>query len=324
MQTEMSRRQLLSVTAGAAACGLWGQSRSFLANERAQFREKEIVRSGMKLSLSVRVAETPGIKDKSAMAMSELITLAGDHGYGALCLRASQAGIHTDTETIERMSSEIRESGLTVSMVTGDLAVPRNNEQGPDGLRNITPYLDLCDAFGADLIRVCMKTDEDIAWARRASDEALERSIRLAHQAHTRSLFETVSDSLRVLSAVGRRNFGMIYEPANWMIAGQDYGRRTISRLRPFLFNVYVQNCRLHRDGLATANTWSRGSVSFDHIGLWDEGGVDFQEVFSGLQSIGYEGCVTVHQAFAGVMPVEQAVKKSAAFLRPLTVAGGE
>ena len=47
-------------------------------------------------------------------------------------------------------------------MVTGDLAVPRNNEHGPDGLRNITPYLDLCEAFGADLIRICMKKDEDI------------------------------------------------------------------------------------------------------------------------------------------------------------------
>ena len=55
-----------------------------------------------------------------------------------------------------------------------------------------------------------------------------------------------------------------------------------------------------------------------DHIGLWEEGGVDFEEVFRGLDAIGYGGYVTVHQAFAGVMPVEEAVARSARYLKPL------
>ena len=305
-----------------AAWGLAGRPTASLAKEIKQSTGNQVAASEMKLSLSVRVAETPGTKDKSTMTMRELITLARSHGYEALCLRASQAGIHTPPKTVDRMSREIRDAGLMVSMVTGDVAVPANNEHGPDGLRNITPHLDLCEVFGADLIRICMKKDEDIAWAQRASDEARERKLRLAHQAHTGSLFETVSGSLRVLKAIGRSNFGIIYEPANWMIAGQDYGIRTIKRLQPYLFNVYVQNCRLRQHGAASANTWSRGKVAFDHAGLWDEGGVDFAEVFAGLQEIDYRGFVTVHQAFAGVMPVEQAVRKSAAYLKPLTWPG--
>lgn len=324
MQRKLNRREVLGASVSAAAVGLVGRPTASLAGDIGQSTEKEFAGSEMKLSLSVRVAETPGTKDKSTMTMRELITLAKSHGYEALCLRASQAGIHTPPKTVKRMIREIREAGLVVSMVTGDLAVPRNNNHGPDGLRNITPYLDLCEAFGADLIRVCMKKDEDIAWARRAADEARERKFRLAHQAHTRSLFETVSGSLRVLKAIGRSNFGLIYEPANWMIAGQDYSSKTIKRLKPYLFNVYVQNCRLDRHGSATANTWSKGKVSFDHIGLWDGRGVDFADVFAGLQAIGYRGFVTVHQAFAGVMPVEQAVKKSATFLKPLTISREE
>ena len=66
------------------------------------------------------------------------------------------------------MKRKIDAAGLPVSMVTGDFAVPNNNDQGPDCLRKITPYLDLAHAFGASLIRVCMKKKEDIPWAQRA------------------------------------------------------------------------------------------------------------------------------------------------------------
>lgn len=218
------------------------------------------------------------------------------------------------------MSAKIRDAGLAVSMVTGDFYVPQNDAHGPDGLRNITPYLDLAEAFGADLIRICMKKDEDIEWAQKAADEAGERGIRLAHQAHNSSLFETVEGSLRVIEAVGRENFGIIYEPANWFVAGEDYGRHGIEAVQDYIFNVYVQNHRLNPDGEATLKTWGKGDVGVDHIGLWEKGGVNFEEVFAALHGIGYRGYVTVHQAFAGVMSVEEAVQKSYDYLKPLTV----
>ena len=146
----------------------------------------------MKLSLSARVAESFSNKEETSLNLAELIDLARNHGYRALCMRASQAGIHSPPERVSRMSRQIGEAGLKVSMVTGDFAVPRNDELGPAGLRNIAPCLDLAESFGADLIRVCMKKEEDIPWAQKASDSAAERGIRLAHQAHCASLFETV------------------------------------------------------------------------------------------------------------------------------------
>jgi sugar phosphate isomerase/epimerase len=306
-----------------ALAGLAGGSLTNPEARSAAAAEKGAQVPGMKLSLSVRVAEAFGSKEKSSMTIDQLIQLAKGHGYEALCMRGSQAGVHSPPEKVREMSAKIRAAGLAVSMVTGDFAVPRNDEHGPEGLRNITPYLDLAEAFGADLIRVCMKKEEDVPWAQKASDEARERGIRLAHQAHCASLFETVEGSLRVLQAVGRPNFGIIYEPANWLIAGQDYGSETIRKLRPYLFNVYVQNHRLRPGGEATIRTWTRGNVALDHIGLWEQGGVDCADVFGGLHQIGYQGYVTVHQAFAGIMPIETAVKRSAEYLRPLIRAQG-
>ena len=45
----------------------------------------------MKLSLSVRVAESFSDKRNSTMTIDELIAMAARYGYEALCMRASQA-----------------------------------------------------------------------------------------------------------------------------------------------------------------------------------------------------------------------------------------
>ena len=156
----------------------------------------------MKLSLSVRIAESFRSKEESTMRFDDLVELASTLGYEALCMRASQAGLQTSAARLQEMRQQLDAAKLPVSMVTGDFAVPRNDEEGPSGLRRITPYLDLAEVLGADLIRVCMKVDADIPWAQRAADEAAKRNIRLAHQSHLASLFETVEGSLRVLETI--------------------------------------------------------------------------------------------------------------------------
>jgi sugar phosphate isomerase/epimerase len=275
--------------------------------------------SRMKLSLSVRVAESFSDKTKTTLTLDQLIEIAKRTPYQALCMRASQGGIHTPKDRLQAMAQAIRSASLPVSMVTGDFAVPSNNDEGPQCLRNITPYLDLAQTFGSSLIRICMKKEEDIPWAQRASDEARERKIRLAHQSHCSSLFETISGSLDVLRRVNRPNFGIIYEPANWLISAQDYDKlSTFKRLQPWLMNVYVQNHLLRPEGKGFVDTWTRGRVPLDHIGLWEKGGVNFERVFEGLHAIGYSGYVTVHQAFAEIMTPADAARKSYDYLHPL------
>lgn len=269
----------------------------------------------MKLSLSVRVAEAFDNKEKSNMPFAEMAALAVKYKFRAVCMRASVAGIHTPVEVVRDLRRQLDDAKLAVSMVTGDFAVPSNNDNGPDGLRYIKPYLDLATELGAPLIRICMKQDEDIYWARRASDEAAERKIRLAHQSHTASMFESPQSAVQAMKAVGRANFGLIYEAANWFIAGKEYGPRAIEMVKPYLFNVYVQNHRLNPKGASPVQTWAKGEIRVDHIGIWEKGGADYDGVLGALKAQKYDGYVTIHQAFAGVMPVEESVRRSAEYL---------
>ena len=273
----------------------------------------------MKLSLSVRVAESFGNKRVSAIPLDELAGIAAKAGYDALCMRASVVGVHSAAGAAESVRRTVAAHGLTVSMVTADFAVPENSPEGPDSLRRITPSLDLAEALGADLIRICMKREEDIVHAQRASDEARERGLRLAHQSHTRSLFETVEGSVAALQAVGRANFGIIYEPANLALCGQAYGESTLRAFQPWLFNVYLQNHTPEPDGLHPMETWTRGEVMSTLRPLDAPGGIDFPGIFDALRAIGYDGYVTMHQAFGGDMTPEEATRRTATFLRELS-----
>lgn len=272
----------------------------------------------MELSLSVRVAESFGNKRVSAIPLDELAGIAAAAGYDALCMRASVVGVHSAAGAAARARRIAAAHGLTVSMVTADFAVPENSCEGPNSLRRITPSLDVAERLGADLIRICMKTEEDVVHAQRAADEARERGIRLAHQSHTRSLFETVEGSVAALRAVGRRNFGIIYEPANLALCGQGYGESTLRAFEPWLFNVYLQNHTPDPDGAQPMETWTRGEVMSTLRPLDARGGIDFPSIFDGLRAIGYDGYVTMHQAFGGAMTPAEATRRTASFLRGL------
>ncbi len=270
----------------------------------------------MQLSLSVRVAESFRNKRNLTIALPELAEIAQNAGYKALCMRASGVGTHSPPERILEVQHLLKKHNLFVSMATGDFAIPENGPNGPDSLHHITPHLDLADALACDLLRVCIKTDANIKPAQRAADEAAERGIRLAHQSHTQSLFETVAGSLDALQRIHRPNFGIIYEPANLALCGEDYGPDTLKRFAPYLFNVYLQNHVPDPHGDMPMTTWARGTVHSTLRSLNEPGGIDFQRVFDGLHAINYKGYITLHHAFGGDLPPDRAAVRSANFLK--------
>ena len=270
----------------------------------------------MKLSLSARVGEQFFNKRVAALTLSELADIAVASGYHAVCMRASQVGVHSPREKIEQAAALLKGRGLAVSMITGDFAIPENSDAGPGALRAITPFLDLAEAFDCTLIRVALRVEEDIEWARRASLEAGERNIRLVHQCHNQSLFEQVEPMLRVVERIGCDNFGITYEPANLELCGESYGADTIARLAPHLFNVYLQNQRLDPAGPSVITTWCRGPIHFEQIPLWDSRGIDFASVMAQLATAGYQGYVTVHQAGLNTPAIDGS--ESSRFLRSI------
>lgn len=252
------------------------------------------------------------------MSLEALADLAAAAGYQSLCMRASQVGIHSSPETVVKAASVLKAQGLSVSMVTGDFDTVYNNDRAPACLSNIGQYLQLALALKAPLIRVALKKDEDIAWAQRAADEAAARGLKLVHQCHTQSLFETVDGIERTLERIDRSNFGLIYEPANLELSGQEYGPETLQRLKPWMFNVYLQNQILKPDGKMKLNTWCRGPVAFDLIPIYAPGGIDFEGVFEGLAAIKYRGTVTVHQAGGPEELPSESAKATADYLKRL------
>ena len=269
----------------------------------------------MKLSLSVRVAEA-ACKTRLNVPFGDLVQLAKELGYSAVCMRASAAGVQTPSPKRLDMRKDVEDAGLFVSMVTADFDVPLNNAQGPNSLREIGPSLDVAEDFGCDLIRICMKSENDIEHAQRAADQAAERNIRLVHQCHTTSLFEEVEPSLKILEKIGRPNFGLIYEPANLMLCNQPYGEETLRKFLPYIMNVYVQNHAIDPAGPAELETWCLGPRRFRHIPIWEPGGVNFDDVIAGLKAVAYDGTFTIHQAFAELMGPREAAVESASYLR--------
>ena len=252
----------------------------------------------MELSLSVRIAEAPS-KDRLLIPFEEFAHIAAATGYRLVCMRPSVVHVATPPAQLQAVRQQLDTLGLSVSMATTDFNVPLNNDAGPSLLHEIDPHLDVAQQLGSNLIRVCMKTDDDIPAAQRAADKARLRGIRLAHQCHTDSLFETVDEIVDVLGRIDRENFGVIYEPANLMLCGQPYDTSTIRKLEPWLMNVYLQNHRLAHDGPEQLMTRVRGRVRYHDIPLWEAGGIDFDAVFRGLETVGYDGPVTVHQTLA-------------------------
>jgi sugar phosphate isomerase/epimerase len=171
------------------------------------------------------------------------------------------------------------------------------------------------------LIRVCIKTSDDLVAARRAASQAADRGLTLVHQCHVQSPFETVSQIERCLQEIDHPNFGLIFEAANLEECQQDYGPATIARLAPWIRNVYLQNQRLSPTGQITLDTWTQGPVSFDIIDIPEPGGIDFQSVFAGLHQIGYDGVVTVHQSAPQPSTnVHDSASKIASYLRAMIV----
>lgn len=272
----------------------------------------------MRLSLSTRVAEAPRRKDLALMGLDALIAVATDAGYRGLSMRASQVGLQSTPDEVRAARAAIDAAGLAVSMVTANFDVPANNERTGVALREIGRHLDLAQALGCDLVRVGMKALSDIPWARRAADEAAERGMRLAHQLHVCTLFESVETSLRVLRDVGRPNFGLTYEPSNLLVCGEDYGESTILAIAPHLFNVYLQNIAPRVGGPNTIETWVNGPIAYDLVDFGDPRGIDFPRVFDALSRAGYGGWVTVHHNVANGTDIAAGTRQIAGYLRTI------
>jgi len=272
----------------------------------------------MQLSLSGRIVEAEHIKTNSSLNFVEFAKLAARVGFQAVCVRATHLNSATPLERVREMRGILEENGLVASMVMLDKRVASQGSAPDAGtpLRNITPTLERASAIGADMIRVAIRDADDVIWAQRAADEAREHGICLAHQNHTKTPFETVAECVDMFARIDRPNFGLIAEPANFMLCGEDYGAEALKPLAAHIFNVYVQNLDVSDSGSSTIET-NRGVVCYERLNIGDPGGVNLEHFHEGLNAIGYTGFVTSNQpATAGTSTEELSKQVYAALAR--------
>ena len=115
--------------------------------------------------------------------------------------------------------------------------------------------------FGAKLIRCQIKKPEQLGWAQRACDEARERGLSIVHLSHPGTLFSNVDDAIDSLKKINRPNFGLTYEPVNWMDHPKGYGPDVIKSVAPWIFNVYSQNQKVRDAGVGGGEPVDAGSA---------------------------------------------------------------
>ena len=233
-------------------------------------------------------------------------------------MRASVVSVDSPAERVREVRRLLDDLGLAVSMVTGDVALAANTPDATRVLHEPEPYLRLAEQLRCDLVRVMLRSDDEVRLAQHVCDLAGERVIRLAHQTHFGTLFETVEGTLEVVRRIDRPNFGLTFEPSNLMMCGDDYGRTAVERLAPHLFNVYFQNMRQVPRGSVIWNTHSRGAVAAEYVPLADPRGIDLAEIVAALRSVGYDGWFTVHQPLRMGQSVPEAVREAHEVLAPL------
>lgn len=275
----------------------------------------------MKLSLSVRVAESAKRKDVADLPIEALAPLAKAAGFQALSMRASVVSVTSPPARVQAVKQVLAREGLTVSMVTGDIPLAANNAQATDAIRNIGPYLDLAEALDCRLVRVMTQHESDIALVQRAADIAAKRNLTLAHMTHWGTLIETVEDALRVVHAVNRPNFGVVYEAANTMACTPNFDPEAVRQLVPHLVNVMFQN--VHKDPASPIGFRSNrlGQVGLRYVPLADRSVLDAAAMVGTLREAGYDGWLTVHQPLRDGQTVPTAITEAAAvfgpFIRP-------
>ncbi len=252
------------------------------------------------------------------MTIEALAPAAKAAGFAGLSMRASQVSVETPTERVAEVARLIDAEGLAVSMVMGNLALAANTPDAPDVLRHIGPHLELADSLGCKLVRVMLQRSDDIAAAQRAADEAAERGISLAQQTHWGSVCETADEALDVVARVGRRNFGITFEPANLLACGERDVNAAVQRLAPHIVNFYHQNVRLDPAGSHRFPTRARGLVHIMYVPLDAPSDIPAGPLIESLRQSGYDGWVTVHQPLLDGQAVPDAIAEAARVFGPL------
>jgi len=265
----------------------------------------------MKLSLSCRIAELSNDKEKSFLPIEKLIKMAVNKGFKGISLRPSVVSTSTPKQNVLKIKDIFNLNKMFVSMITSNINLAKNDNDAANSLKNITPCLDLAEQLETSLVRIMIKHHDDIIFAKKALDEALERGIILTQQTHWGTLAETIDETLNLVKIIKRKNFGITYEPANLLACGSNSSLKGLEKLLPYVVNFYFQNIRLDKNGSHEFKTLGNGNVKVKYLPLNDKKGIDIYPLIDFLYKKKYDKWFTIHQPLREGQKVDEAIKEA-------------
>jgi len=265
----------------------------------------------MKLSLSCRIAELSNDKEKSFLPIEKLIKMAVNKGFKGMSLRPSVVSTSTPKQNILKIKDIFNLNKMFVSMITSNINLAKNDDNAANNLKNITPCLDLAERLETSLVRIMIKHHDDIIFAKKALDEALERGIILTQQTHWGTLAETIDETFNLVKIIKRKNFGITYEPANLLACGSDRSLKGLEKLLPYVVNFYFQNIRLDKNGSHEFKTLGNGNVKVKYLPLNDKKGIDIYPLIDFLYKKKYDKWFTIHQPLREGQKVAEAIEEA-------------
>jgi len=244
----------------------------------------------IKLGLSGRLIEAP---DGYQMPTTDFIRFAAEIGYQCVELRPrGQVTPQTTEAEVAAIRAALDAAGLVCAFVT--FGEPQTDDSKPAFGR----MCEITVGVGCPSIRVGVK---EIPWVQWACDVAAEHGLNLVSQIHTGTPLETVEGALETCAHLARENFGVAYEPGNFVLVGRDYGLAALQQLGDKLLSVSLQNIKPVPE-LEGPGVIAYGGRGFRRCRIGDPEGVDFEEVFEALHAVGYDGYATVIEPISEVM----------------------
>ncbi len=242
----------------------------------------------MKFSLSGRIIEVD--YKYCQMDVAEFGELAKQSGYDAVELRRTQIDADTSMEEVSRMADALNKIGIGVSRF------PAGSVKDAESLKQLSKFADMAEVLGCPYLVVGF---EEIPWIQKAADFLKERGLAIVIQVHTGGPFETPKLAVKTLKEIDRKNFGLMYDPTNYLEKDIDY-IAGIEQLKDSLFILSVQDAA-RVESESEADWEFEGRYYKKHL-FGTPGGIDFPSVFDALEKINFDGYVTVIEPISDLM----------------------
>ena len=274
------------------------------------------------------------ISDCFKRSIEESIALAGKLGMDGIQIYAVSGDFSADAllgnkEKIEYYKRLIKDNGLTVSALCGDLGghgfeIEADN---PTRVEKTNRIVDLAAEFGTSVVTTHIGVIPDdetshkygvmLAALRACGEYAASRGVTLA--------IETGPEVAPVLFKFVKRagkGVGVNLDPANFvMVTGQD-PTEAVYMLRDFIVHTHLKDGKMLKksDPVEIYNVFAEGGIEGLNVADYfietpvGEGDVDFTAYVGALKEIGYDGFLTIERE-TGSDPSAD-IAKAAAYAR--------